>query len=305
LTKCSACGEVFAVGDYHSLASHYYSEAQERSDASHVMWLNRYVTNAKSANAEELSDKLRNLFMLPEDGRLQKWIRKSFVDRFFTKEKPHPFVIALQHPSRSTLLGYVLEHQHFLRQWVRSCSYIMAKTDKEDATLYELENINTEYGGYGPDRPSHYELLLRMGESLGLKRNEILSTSPLPDTKYALNGWNDLAKHEHWVETMAAMHGLELIADRTLRDSDGAAMNYFDPSILKSGEVNDATKNFLREGFEADVGHSKEALDLVDKYAEEFDIVENVQATFLRSIDLFHTYLLARLQRAEMIENSA
>ncbi len=65
--------------------------------------------------------------------------------------------------------------------------------------------------------------------------------------------------------------------------------------------MTEATKNFLREGYEADVGHSKEALELVEKYSSELGMIENVQATFLKSIDLFHTYLLARLQRAEML----
>jgi pyrroloquinoline-quinone synthase len=97
---------------------------------------------------------------------------------------------------------------------------------------------------------------------------------------------------------MAAMHSLELIADRTIIE-DGAKMTYFDPSILKSSVLTDGTKNFLREGYEADVGHSKEALELVEKYATELDLVEDVQATFAKSVDLFHLYLLARLERGK------
>jgi pyrroloquinoline-quinone synthase len=294
----------FGAGDYASLGEHYYALA-EQSDALHVMWLNRYVSRRKTASATELSELIFKLFDLGGTGgrSLQKWIRMRFVERFYSRERPHPFVVALQHPTRATLLGYVLEHQHFLKQWVRSCAYIIAKTDKTDVTLYELDNVNTEFGGYGPDRPSHYELLLRMGESLGLDRATILSTEPLLETRRALDAWGELARHEHWVETMAAMHGLELIADRTLREDDGASMNYFDPAILRKddGEVTQATKNFLREGYEADAEHSKEALDLVEKYSKELGMVENVQATFLRSIDLFHSYLMARLQRAEEI----
>ncbi len=302
LTKCSACGSTFPIGDYDHLGEHYYKFAEE-SDMAHVMWLNRYITRKKTENAKALSKILSNYFDLGSGG-LQKWIRLRFIERFYGSH-PHPFVVALQHPTRATLLGYVLEHQHFLRQWVRSCSYIMAKTENTDVTMYELDNINTEFGGYSPERLSHYELLLRMGESLGIYRQKILSTEPLPDTKTSLKTWDELAKNEHWVETMAAMHGLELIADRTLR-GDGAAMSYFDPAILnpKDREVTDATKNFLREGYEADVSHSKEALDLVEKYANELNKTEDVQATFLKSINVFHRYLMARLRRAEQLESA-
>ncbi len=168
--------------------------------------------------------------------------------------------------------------------------------------MYELANINTEFGGLGPGQPSHYELLLRMGESLGLDREKILRTPPLPDTKDAIELWNTICQKDHWVEAMVAMHGLELIANRKLR-SEGASIGYFDPVILKTDEISEAAKAFLREGYEADVGHSEEALALVEKYAGQLDITDDVQATFLKSIDAFDRYLMARLERSRQFES--
>ncbi len=269
----------------------------DRSDPAHVMWLNKYISKSKM-DTGVLAEKTREFFSL-EGTTLKEWIKKRFIEKFYGS-KPHPFVLALQHPSRATLLGYVVEHQHFLRQWVRSCSYIMAKTDQPDVVFYELDNISTEFGGYGPQRPSHYELLLRMGESLGVRRDRILGTEPLPATRNALEVWSKIAEREPWVETMAAMHSLELIANRNLR-KEGASIGYFDPVILKTDEISEAAKNFLREGYEADVTHSDEALNLVEKYAETSND-EDVQATFLRSIDAFDSYLTARLERARDFE---
>ena len=299
MTVCVACGISFAAGDYENLGRHFCDLA-ESSDAAHVMWLNRNITKKKSDEAT-LSKELFEFFNVSQIG-LKKWIKHRFIDRFYGL-RPHPFVVALQHPSRATLLGYVVEHQHFLRQWVRSCSYIIAKTDRADTTLYELDNINTEYGGTGPERPSHYELLLRMGESLGLGRREIIAMEPLPDTRTALKTWNEIAEKRHWVETMAAMHSLELIANRNLKD-EGARMMYFDPIILHGSEVTEAAKAFLTEGYEADVRHSEEALDLVAKYSAELGLTEQVQATFLTSIEAFDSYLIARLERAKQFESS-
>ncbi len=264
------------------------------------MWLNKYLTKEKS-DVGSLAAKMREYFNL-ENTTLKQWIKRRFIEKFYGS-KPHPFVLALQHPSRATLLGYVIEHQHFLRQWVHSCAYIMAKTDRTDVVLYELDNINTEFGGYGSGIPSHYELLIRVGESLGLERSRILATEPLSATRRAIQIWSEIAEREHWLETMAAMHSLELVANRNLR-KEGASIGYFDPSILKTKEISEAAKNFLREGYEADVAHSDEALDIINKYAAELDLVENVQATFLRSIDSFDSYLTARLERAGDFEST-
>jgi pyrroloquinoline-quinone synthase len=263
------------------------------------MWLNRNITKNKS-DLKALSKLLADYFNIG-NGSLESWIKKRFIEKFYSAN-PHPFVLALQHPSRATLLGYVVEHQHFLRQWVRSCSYIMARTDEPEVIAYELDNINTEYGGVG-SQPSHYELLLTMGESLGMTRDEILRTPPLPDTKEGIAIWDRICREDHWVEALAAMHGLELIASRKLK-SEGASIGYFDPLILKNDEIPNAAKAFLREGYEADVGHSEQALRLVEKYSKQFGNAADVQATFLKSIDYFDRYLMARLERSRRFESA-
>jgi pyrroloquinoline-quinone synthase len=274
------------------LAAHF-TEQTRNSDVGHVMWLNRNITK-DSKDKTRLPGLLAD-FLDPSDLGLRRWIKDRFIHRFFG-DRPHPFVLSLQHPSKAVLVGYVLEHQHFLRQWVRSLSWVLAKTDSPEATKEELDNITTEFYGFGDARPSHYELLLRMGESLGLKREEILSTEPLPATAQAISTWQEIGEKRHWVETMAAMHSLELIANRDVK-KDGAKLTYFDPSILKSGEVTEQTKAFLWEGYEADVEHSEIPLEMVERFASSYGIVDKVQFTFLRSMEAFDSYLMARLER--------
>ena len=297
MTKCPACLVPLGEGDLLGLATHLVDRAAD-SDPDHVRWLNQNLTRQKAEPADLLPG-LRRVYDLGPGG-IKPWIKARFIAKFYAKN-PHPFVLALQHPSRATLLGYVVEHQHFLRQWVRSCSYIMARTDQPKVILYELDNLTTEYGGFGPHRVSHYELLLRMGESLGVDRTRVLATPPLPATHRAVEAWNEIATREHWLSAVAAMHSLELIANRNLVN-DGASIRYFDPAILSGSEVSDAAKNFLREGYEADVAHSDEAHDLVAEFGTEPGLRDAVQSTFLRSIDLFDDYLLARLERAGQFE---
>jgi pyrroloquinoline-quinone synthase len=290
LTLCPVCEA--KAPSFGALAEHFSGETK-KSDAGHIMWLNRNITKDRGDESELSS--LLSEFLDVDGFGLRKWIKLRFIERFFGK-KPHPFVLALQHPTRAVLLGYVLEHQHFLKQWVKSLSWVLAKTDSPEATKEELDNIMTEFYGYGQDRPSHYELLLRMGESLGLERGDILSTPPLPATARAIQTWQDIGKTRHWVETMAAMHSLELIANRDVK-KDGASLTYFDPAILKGGEVTEETKAFLWEGYEADVEHSEIPLEMVERLATEQGIVEPVQVTFLRSMEAFDSYLMARLER--------
>jgi len=297
MSKCPACLAPLGDGDFLPLARHLVGRAGE-SDPDHVRWLNQNLTRKKTDPAG-LVPGLRQVYALGPMG-IRGWIKAKFIAKFYGKA-PHPFVVALQHPSRATLLGYVVEHQHFLRQWVRSCAYIIARTDQPKAIHYELDNLNTEFGGLGPGRVSHYELLLRMGESLGVDRAKVLSTEPLPATRRAIAGWNEIAVTEHWVSVVAAMHSLELIANRNLVD-EGASVRYFDPAILKGSAITEASQQFLREGYEADVGHSDEALGLVAEYADTPALLEDVQSVFFRSIDLFDEYLLARLQRAADFE---
>ncbi|EQD27046.1 TENA/THI-4 domain-containing protein, partial [mine drainage metagenome] len=157
------------------------------------------------------------------------------------------------------------------------------------------------YGIPGKEK-SHHELLLRMGESYGASRSDIYGTEPLKATTRAVEFWDFAARNFSFYEGMAAMHSLELIANRNLKNY-GAKIGYFDPSILEDGSITKEALAFLREGYSADVSHSEKALDLMDKYADSHDKKQNCMAVFLRSMEEFSDYLLARLERGELIEN--
>ncbi len=294
-TKCPAC--LLSLEKKESLG-HHFATLSDQNDVGHIMWLNHNISGERKSTGE-LDALLRDFLDVGRKG-LASWIKVRFIGRFYG-ESPHPFILALQHPSRAVLLGYVLEHQHFLKQWARTLSWVVAKSDLDEVLDLELENITTEFVGYGPERPSHYELLIRMGESLGMSRSVIMSTPPSPVTAAALKVWRETGETRHWLETMAAMHALELVANKDIK-RDGAVMTYFDPRILEGSEVTQATKDFLMEGYEADVNHSEVPLALVERLAPSIGIVEDVQFTVLRSIDAFDRYLSARLERAMEFE---
>src|SRR5262245_50878403 len=102
MTKCAVCRASFDRTDFVSLAAHLLA-ASRASDPDHVRWLNQSIGRQRVAPLE-LVHRLEELHRLPADG-LPGWIRARFVDRFLGA-RPHPFVTALQHPTRATLLGY-------------------------------------------------------------------------------------------------------------------------------------------------------------------------------------------------------
>lgn len=293
--RCPSC-LASVEGGFDDLSQHIYQEQQNNS-ADHIMWINRYVTRNKVPETE-FTGLLRGVF---ETGDLKAWILKVFVAKFYSKS-PHMFLLKMQRPDRWTLLGYAYEHHHFLKQWVRSCSSIISNTEDEEIQHYEIENIISEWQGVEGKYPSHHELLLRMGESYGAPRDDIYKTSPLPPTKNAVNTWDKICRNFSAVEGMAAMHTLELVANRNIKNY-GASIGYFDPAILKDGSVTGETVDFLREGYEADVSHSEVAIDLICRQSASMGLEQEVQAVIMRSMEEFDNYLNARIVRGDMLEN--
>ncbi len=294
MLNCPACLNHY-TGDYVELARHLEVRVGE-SDSDHVMWMNRYLSRTK-ISTDIIKERLEQFF---RTDTVKSWVISRAVKMFYGDE-PNPYIAAMQNPGGSLMLGYAWEHHHFLKQWVRSCSLIIANTDREDVQKYEIENIISEWYG-SANTPSHHELLLRMAESYGMKREDIYAGKPLKITEDCIEFWDSACRDRTFVEGMAAMHSMELIPSRKMKQY-GASMTYFNPALLEGGTVTGETIDFLREGYEADAGHSEAALDLVDKYAAPMDMVQPCQALALKSLEKFYEYLMARLQRGNMIED--
>lgn len=294
MLRCPSCLG-FETQDYRYLADHMIKETG-KSDPDHVMWLNRYLTKER-VNAVELEQLLSDFFNADP---VREWIIRRVLERFYLGD-PNPYIAAMQRPTKYLLLGYAFEHHHFLKQWVRSCSLIVSNTDKEDVQRYEIDNIISEWHGT-QKIPAHHELLLKMAESYGIKRSLIYSTEPLPVTENAIRFWDHACRDFSFPEGMAAMHSMELIPSKKIKEY-GSRITYFDPAILTDGSISEDSVNFLQEGYNADVGHSETALKLIGKYAAEMNLEQPCKAIALKSLDKFYDYLLARLQRGEMIEN--
>jgi len=92
---------------------------------------------------------------------------------------------------------------HSRRCWayvVGNCPHIEVRRFIVTENLYEEEALEGH---------SHFEILARMGQALGLSREEIEFAKPLPTTVVALNAWEALTKNRSWYEGIAAKAVLE------------------------------------------------------------------------------------------------
>ncbi len=290
--KSPVCLRKLEGGDFSELSTHLLQE-DKASGSEHMNWLDRYIGRER-ISGEDLSTRLKALY--ETGGDLKGWISRKLIESIYS-DPPHPFIQRLQHPDNSIIYGYVMEHHHFLVQWVKSCATIISKTEVEEVQHYEIDNIISEFRGIPRDSPSHHELLLRMGESIGIDRSVVYMTKPLPATFNSISWWKRIADECHWVETMAAMHTMELTANPEIKKM-GSKLSYFDPVILEDKSVPKAVKQFLYEGYLADTGHSMEALDLVEKYCSTPQLQSDVQSVVYKSMKLLDDYLRARVQRS-------
>ncbi|GGM68989.1 TenA family transcriptional regulator [Thermogymnomonas acidicola] len=269
----------------------------ERSDPVHVMWVNRELGKER-VGVGDFTERVFRLFEV--GGDIRDWILRRFVHMFLS-ESPHPFILAMQRPEPWVLKGYAVEHHHFLRQWVVSCANIISRCERDDVRMYEVDNIYTEYHG-SRESPAHHELLIKMGISYGLKREEIVGSRPLRATKVAIGEWDRITRVSSWNASMAAVHGMELLANREMVKY-GARYSYFDPAILSDGSITEDARKFLMEGYSADIGHSMEALKLIQDGVEEMDNGMEVMIAFTYSMGHLYEYLNARLERGRMYGN--
>jgi pyrroloquinoline quinone (PQQ) biosynthesis protein C len=94
--------------------------------------------------------------------------------------------------------------RHSRRCWayvVGNCPQLEIRKFIVAENLYEEEALEGH---------SHFDLIVRMSEALGLSRAEIESATPLPTTSVALLAWESLTKNRSWPEGAAAKAVLEM-----------------------------------------------------------------------------------------------
>jgi pyrroloquinoline quinone (PQQ) biosynthesis protein C len=110
--------------------------------------------------------------------------------------------------ARLLVLQWGIFTRHSRRCWayvVGNCPHVEVRKFIVTENLYEEEALEGH---------SHFDLIVRMGKALGLRREEVESARPLPTTVVALHAWETLTKNRTWYEGLAAKAVLERTNDR-------------------------------------------------------------------------------------------
>src|SRR5919205_105720 len=107
---------------------------------------------------------------------------------------------------REAIAGWVQEHYHFTRDVMWLNAVMPCRVPYADVREAYRQSIEEEMDPTDP----HIEILLRFGEAMGLDREEVKRSKPLPTTQAMLDWIYILSRHRSMVEVIAgAQIGLE------------------------------------------------------------------------------------------------
>jgi len=115
---------------------------------------------------------------------------------------------------------FVTQFSHFTRNFPRWLAAVAANCTAPDVRRFLAANLYEEEIGFS-GQGSHYDLLVRQGEALGLTRVEIERAAPLPSTELAVNALESICRNRSWLEGLAATSGLECINHPGVRRQAG------------------------------------------------------------------------------------
>jgi pyrroloquinoline-quinone synthase len=115
---------------------------------------------------------------------------------------------------------FVRQFSHFTRNFPRWLAAVAANCPLPEVRKFLARNIYDEEVGPAGEG-SHYDLLLRQGEALGLSREEIEKTPPFTTTLQALSALESMCRNRSWLEGLAATSGLECVNHPEVRARSG------------------------------------------------------------------------------------
>lgn len=150
---------------------------------------------------------------------LEKRIKDAVLNSIYLE----PSTFNRVQPGRLTKDGgrvFVSQFSHFTRNFPRWVAAVASNCPVAAARRFLAGNMYEEE--IGPEgQGSHYDLLLKQGEALGLARREIEEAPPYPTTALAIDALDSICRNRSWLEGLAATTGLECINHPALRAGSG------------------------------------------------------------------------------------
>jgi len=194
----------------------------------------------------------------------------------------HPFYKAWSAGllSREDLRRYTCQYYHHVLQFPTYVSGAHANCDDLPDRQELLENLVEEE--QGPN--NHPELWLRFGEALGLTREEIIDSSPLPETTGLITTYRRLTKDSPFIGGIAALYAYESQVPEVAGTKIAGLKQFYgidDPQELK----------FFIVHHSLDVEHSKVTRNLVAKYGDTAEAEDEAFSAVDEATTALNTFL--------------
>lgn len=133
----------------------------------------------------------------------QMWLKKMEADLASHHLLHHPFYAKWSEGAltRESLRGYAREYYQLVAAIPELVGAVQAKAPTVEMTAMLAGNLE--------DEEQHPELWLQFGEALGLSRQEILGSTPLPETAEAVHSLHRLVDNGTFLQGVAALWGFE------------------------------------------------------------------------------------------------
>jgi len=170
----------------------------------------------------------------------------------------HPFYQAWQKGDLTldALRGYACQYYHHVLAFPTYVSGVHANCDDLSDRQELLENLVEEEQGEN----NHPELWLRFAESLGLSRDEVAGSTPLPETRSLIETYRRTTKDGSLAEGLAALYAYESQVPAVAATKIDGLRRFY-------GLQDRRGLRFFVVHKSLDVEHSKVTRGLVAKYA--------------------------------------
>lgn len=206
----------------------------------------------------------------------------------------HPFYQTWQKGELTldALRGYACQYYHHVLQFPTYVSGTHANCDDLEDRQELLENLIEEEHG----DQHHPELWLRFAEGIGLTREEVINSEPLPETTGLIETFRRVTKDTPFVSGISALYAYESqVPEVAGTKMDGLKRFY--------GIDSQQVLKFFIVHHSLDVEHSKVTRDLIAKYGD----TAGAEELALSAVDTITTSLLIFLDgvQREYVEAAA
>ncbi len=192
--------------------------------------------------------------------------------------------------------AFVLQHRQNTRhrnsvlklKVATNCPIWDVKLDIIHACSQEIIADN-EFGAGEP----HWRILENLGVRIGMDREEIKNATPTPTTQFCWDAWSGLMANSHWLlgligNTCAERVNVPGYGNGAMREKGWFGVVHYIWRDL--WDLTDEEAKFFNLHTDADLEHSELGWQNVVKYAEEYNLADEVVEACRRNLVVWETY---------------